>query len=476
MFTRICTNYLDRLYDKGRLTDEEFVKLKRRVLGELEVSMKHSTRREIKKRHARENILTRRQSYLARRRKGHIAHPSERFAIRRGTTRLHNRTLNYLVSKKFIGSSNRRVSGRYTVKIPETFSITENYDETMKILRLFVDISLSRDIDVVEIDHTSCKQLGLSASSIMDELASLSLGYKNYIKSSFKYSGIAPKSGHVTDMIIVSGLIKRLNAQHDAQPTAKIIPLELMKNQDPAVMQTRFIDFINSCLGSRGYNLTRNGIKDISTMIGEILDNCTLHCGDSVKNYNLIGHFRDLPDCDCGECSVSIFNFGKTIYETFAELDPECEVVRQLKAITSKHINFFNRYWTEETLWTLYALQELVSSKNAPGEHGHGSGTITFLDIFTKLKASQAESLPRMCITSGRSQIVLDGTYKIEYNQGRKIIAFNGDNDLSQPPDKKYVYSNDEYFPGTIISIKFYVDKQYLESIIHRDKGEDDEN
>ena len=74
-----------------------------------------------------------------------------------------------------------------------------------------------------------------------------------------------------------------------------------------------------------------------------------------------------------------------------------------------------------------------------------------------------------MSITSGGVQVLFDGTYKIQ-NQivnGKKIpvIAFNDNNDISQPPDNNAVRLLSNTFPGVIISVEFYVDSKYLSGI-----------
>ena len=74
---------------------------------------------------------------------------------------------------------------------------------------------------------------------------------------------------------------------------------------------------------------------------------------------------------------------------------------------------------------------------------------------------------PIMAIVSGNGYILFDSTYtlKEEIVNGKKIpiIAFNEENDLSKKPDSKYVKRIDENFPGTMISMEFYLDKEYIE-------------
>lgn len=39
-------------------------------------------------------------------------------------------------------------------------------------------------------------------------------------------------------------------------------------------------------------------------------------------------------------------------------------------------------------------------------------------------------------------------------------------NDIFQPPDGRYVKYINTFFPGTVISLKFYFDREYLTQIM----------
>jgi hypothetical protein len=65
---------------------------------------------------------------------------------------------------------------------------------------------------------------------------------------------------------------------------------------------------------------------------------------------------------------------------------------------------------------------------------------------------------------------LFDGTYnlseaKIE-NEVRQIISFNTENDLSKKPDHNYIKNINNRFPGTMISMRFFLEKKYLESFV----------
>ena len=123
----------------------------------------------------------------------------------------------------------------------------------------------------------------------------------------------------------------------------------------------------------------------------------------------------------------------------------------------------------EETLWTLYALQEGVTREQ---DWKRGNGSIRFIESFFKLKGNEScDDKSKMAITSGNTHIVFNGEYLIfekprpEGGKPYKMMTFNKENDLENKPDKKYVYFAENYFPGTLITAKIWIDFNNTEII-----------
>ena len=118
----------------------------------------------------------------------------------------------------------------------------------------------------------------------------------------------------------------------------------------------------------------------------------------------------------------------------------------------------FDEDFKEETLWTLYALQDGVSSVSPH----RGSGTIKFIDYFFRLKGDDGlDNVSRMTLLSGNTSITFDGSHKIltkiKENEEYKMMTFNPQGDLGYKPDEKYVKFVPNYFPGTIIISKILI-------------------
>lgn len=75
-----------------------------------------------------------------------------------------------------------------------------------------------------------------------------------------------------------------------------------------------------------------------------------------------------------------------------------------------------------------------------------------------------------MCIVSGRTHILFDPRYRMRLqaslgNEERRIIAFNKSNDLRRRPDGDCIRCLDNPFPATLISVRFYMDRDNLRRI-----------
>jgi hypothetical protein len=161
---------------------------------------------------------------------------------------------------------------------------------------------------------------------------------------------------------------------------------------------------------------------------------------------------------------LAILNFGNTIYEKFS--DPNCpniEIVEKMRNLSNSYNKrnlFFIKEFEEETLWTLYALQEGVTSIAPTQYKKRGHGSIQFIDSFFNIKGKDQveDKVSRMTILSGNSKITFDGTYniseKIVDGDQFKFMTFNNSGNIEDKPDQKFVKFVDNYFPGTIISAK----------------------
>ncbi len=203
--------------------------------------------------------------------------------------------------------------------------------------------------------------------------------------------------------------------------------------------------------------------------MGEVLINAEEH--STTKNRFSIGYFQDKTENGkhSGVFRLVIFNFGSTIYEKFN--DPNCPnqlmagKMRQLSRKYTKLGLFSLKQFEQESLWTLYALQEGITS--IPDKK-RGNGSIQFIDSFFSLKGDDEfeNKKSRMTILSGNTKIVFDGSYRIVEKESEgeifKFMTFNDSGNIEDKPDKDAVQFVQHYFPGTIISARIYFDEEDL--------------
>lgn len=347
------------------------------------------------------------------------------------------------------------------INIPEVFSFSKNTYDTINVIK---EIAYSAKNEYsIFLNHENCKEIDLAASLVMDTII---MEYRNVckkLKLKINFSGKLSKYSNVNDILRFSGIVHNLNIEKTKENSRfKLLPLT--KNEESGIMTTKIIDYYTSCLNTKGYGLTEEGENYFSTMIGEVISNCSDHGGENVQWYAL-GHFITQD----GECNLTIFDFGDTIYEGLKNKSLYQKTINKLEQLTSFHRKMFHRI-DEELLWTLFSLQHGISRLNSIKDETRGQGTIDLINSFQKLGRKYDKDgniqKPIMSITSGNINILFDGTYTIKEDENKfKIIAFNEENSLEKEPDNRYVRNIGNYFPGTVLSIKFFIDREYIEEL-----------
>ena len=315
----------------------------------------------------------------------------------------------------------------------------------------------------------------LAAEAILDLVAKeINYEFKRRNKK-LRFQGHYPNSDRLQRLLRGIGIIKSLHVKHEFLPKSQESKIEVFDQNYSKIQRTdvgamsdvelaakNFVDYINRCLKRVGKELTEDAVDRLSTYTGEIIGNAEEHSGEN--SWYIAGYYDDHDESHL--CEIAIFNFGRTFAETFTELPQDTFAYEAISPYISKHRanNFFNSSWNAEDLLTLVALQGDVSSKNESKEDTRGNGTVEMIEFFDKIsrELSPNDSPPEMAIISGSSHIRFDGIYSLaDDRSGRKIIAFNPQNDLNYPPDTKYVSNLSPLrFPGTLISIKFTISEE----------------
>ena len=376
-----------------------------------------------------------------------------------------------------------------TFVVPEDFSILDSPQESYRFIQEITASLIFRSNTIVTIDYSRCTKLELSTQVLLDIILKEAIEYYNIIKQvNIKYSKVKQINGtnfnnedikkllfsvgshaiHIQNKREYSDIISYELCVHDREKNSD--PVKIIEQKD--VDTTRLVDYVVACLKRINKKLTPEKIEDLCIVISEMLINAEEH--SSTKYRYSIGYFHEKIENGkhYGVFRLTILNFGKTIYQKF--IDPMCpnfEVVKKMKRLSENYLAkkyFFEKGFEEESLWTLYSLQEGVTSVAPEKYKKRGNGSIQFIESFFNFKDEDEhfQESSKMTILSGNTSIVFDGKYKIfeKHVNGEtfKYMTFNKSKDIEEKPDNKYVKFVDDYFPGTLISTQIlFNDKTY---------------
>ena len=316
----------------------------------------------------------------------------------------------------------------------------------------------------------------LAAETILDLVAEeIEREYKSRNKK-LQFKGYYPNSERLQRLLKGIGIIQSLHIKHEYLPPSQKSKVEVFVRKAKKLgtdvgslsyvelTAKKFVDHINKCLKRINKELTEDAIDRLSTYTGEIIGNAEEHSGEN--SWRITGYYDHHDESHL--CEITIFNFGKTFADTFTELTKESFAYQAVSPYIRKHKmnNLFNSGWNENDLLTLVALQGDISSKNVSKDDTRGNGTVEMIEFFDRVcrEISLNDSAPEMAVISGNTHIRFDGNFPlVDDDSGRKIIAFNNQNDLNYPPDAQYVSNLAPlYFPGTLISIRFTLSENQL--------------
>lgn len=397
----------------------------------------------------------------------------------------YSELIQYLANKKNSFSDKNLEFDSNIFEIPEPFSLIDNYVETSKFLKKLFNALYFQSYEHIFIDYKNCTYIDVGASMCMDIiLADFIKHYKTSVaaRHTIKVNEITPinfEKENIKEVLLSIGAFKTLKEFNVKFNNILAFPIITGSKKDsnlPCQREidiTKTVDYIIECLANLNKTLTGLAETNLYKVIGEVIQNADEH-SDTTNRYS-IGYFqKNISENETyGIFNLAILNFGNTFYETFKS--PNCEnveVVSQMKELSAKYTSrnlFFQKEFEEETLWTLYALQDGVTRI---ADWDRGNGAIRFIENFYALKGkSDCDNISKMVITSGHTRIIFDGKYEIverprgKLNKMYKMMTFNKEGDIEIKPDPEYVRYEKNYFPGTLISVKIRIDYENTENI-----------
>lgn len=365
--------------------------------------------------------------------------------------------------------------------VPQHFSIVEKPKESYELITSIFGALLFQRYEYVSIDYSICEEIDLGAQVLLDVIQKEILIFyerckrhpmtipriksivgKNVNNENVKKMlfSVGSPAIHSKKTINYPDIIKYPLCIFDAS-----IPIsQEKKERQKDIDCTNLIDYVLECLGRFNKVLSPEKREDLAIVISEILINAEEHSSTNIR-YS-IGYLQEHNENGhhYGIFKLAIFNFGDTIYQKFKS--PDCpnkhivsEMIKLSNSYNSKKL-FLNEEFEEETLWTLYALQEGVTTVPATEYLKRGNGSIQFIEKFFSIKESnEMDSVSKLSILSGKTSIIFDGKYELTegFNSiGEKCtyMTFNKSGNIYDKPDKEYVKFAKYNFPGTIISAR----------------------
>jgi hypothetical protein len=373
------------------------------------------------------------------------------------------------------------------LKVPAIFSLTENPEESLEFIAQIAAESNNGILRKLYLDHSEVKSHDLGAELLLGFAAKELKSTAMFRNVSVELFGDLPKSDRKKRLIRSMGIVKKLDIESQmicsSADNIEIFDFRGTKqnNVSPGSEDRKnkcgrtFVDHINSCLHYDNRQLTDYAVQRLLDFLGETIGNAEDH---SCQPYwNVCGYLDNSSDGEYGVdkemhfCEIVIYNFGKSIADTFHDLDDDSFAKVQVLPYIEAHKDrgWFSPDWSEDDLLTLAALQSHISSKNIDITTDRGQGTVDLIEFFQQVARECAKDVSkhaRMSIISGETHILFDEKYSLQPNaHGREIIAFNSANDLKQQPDSDYItHFKRTRFPGTIINIRFPLSSDYTKA------------
>lgn len=378
------------------------------------------------------------------------------------------------------------------ILIPQRFSITDNHTESFETLKKIIYSLFIEDTNFVTLDYKQCECTELSTQVLLDIILSNFVKFKKICKRSNRHAqnifphfgGININNKELKELMWSVGSPATLGIEIREYKNVVKYPLcvhsidkstsDKLRMEQKELDTTELVDYVIMCLNKMNKRLTSRKRDDLCTVIGEILINAEEHSTTN-RRYS-IGFFREdnRGNDHFGLFRLVILNFGKTIYEKFKSDDcPNKDIVNKMKELSNKYTQkslFHKNKFEEENLWTLYALQEGVTSISTDC-YKRGNGSIRFIDSFFNIKGNPSkDNISRMTLLSGNTQIRFDGKYNIVEkkinNETFKIMSFNNTGNIEDMPDSESVFHVSNYFPGTMLSVKLLLNDDDIQELI----------
>lgn len=405
--------------------------------------------------------------------------------FQRANIKVHTNLISFFRNKKFINS--KYVSGK--VIVPKVFSFEENSDDSLIFFKCLISTYLLTDNNTV-IDFSICDRIDIANAMLLKiiirELILIKNRYNetfyNPIEKNIKY--IKSKNVKINRRLYALKLTDDIekNEIQDVKPEEGFLYLGLKtnwarktsyrENQKGAIC-TKVMEFINESLAQSEAILNTKGNRFVGKLLSEIFNNAEDHSIHNEWYVDGVSFIEIVNEEPIIELNLGILNFGFSISEGIyknQKKNPEMmETIMQWYTTHKSHLTDNREHlFNKDDLYTLYSLQDGVSRLKYEDE-SRGHGTMNFIRAFITLGSYGKENpscKPHLNIISGKTCVHCDNEVEPYLEKNTYFLSLNKENDISLLPDESYLKHMQEYFPGTFLEVKIYLNKTYFNNAL----------
>lgn len=365
------------------------------------------------------------------------------------------------------------------IKIPRRFSFQDSHDECVAIFAALVS-SLHHHMKDICLDFSDCEDVSVSTMSLLYILLhdySSSRAKQRKKKSHTKLSIVPPKWKDDKRVLKFLKIFDIYDYKEFTPEDGEFLKLPVIAGKfrnsfvenRKATAAKKIVEFINqSCLPAKKM-LSKNGRNLFESLTTEMLNNAEDHSFKKEMWYVSGVTFHDSKkDADLLELNLTILNFGDSFFEGFEKTKSEnAENYQKLEKLHNFHRKQFTRkhQFEKESLFTLYMLNEGISRLKYEDE-SRGNGTMQYLKAFADLedKGPQDDKYKsKLKIITGHTTLTCDSDVApFGEDSDHLRISLNKEHDFKLLPEAQYLQHHRQYFPGTFIECKVFLNKNLI--------------
>lgn len=398
--------------------------------------------------------------------------------------------LSFFRKKGFINKD--YISNR--VIVPKIFSFEENSDDCITFFKCIMSSYLLTDKTTL-VDFNICERIDITNAMLLKiivrELTETKLRYNDrfYNPTDKEIKYLKSKCNKVNRSLFALKLVDNIGKKEieDVQPEEGFLYLGLQTNlasktsykeNKKGAVCTKVREFINESLAQSDAILNARGIHKIDRLLSEIFNNAEDH---SIHNEWYVDgvSFKNIIDGEpIIELNLGILNFGFSISEGIINNEKRNkEMMTNIKKWYDKHSELKEQIGSKlnkDDLYTLYSLQDGVSRLKYEDE-SRGHGTMNFIRAFITLGSFGKENpdyKPHLNIISGKTCVHCDNDVEPYCENNNYLLSLNKEKDISLLPEENYLRHMQEYFPGTFLEVKIYLNKKYFSKALNKKENE----